>query len=130
MHSSSYDNFIVLDDFNVGMGEVNMSNFCSIYDLKRLIEDPTCLKNLQKPTVIGLILTNHLLSFLNFCIVGTGLSYFPKIVLTVFKMAYKKLETRALNYRVYKKFNTETFRKQLLHELSHNDNLEEFNARS
>ena len=37
LSSSSYDNVIVLGDFNVGVEEVNMSNFCSTSDLQSLI---------------------------------------------------------------------------------------------
>ena len=35
-----------------------MSNFCQIYDFKNLINDPTCYKNPEKRTCIGLIMTN------------------------------------------------------------------------
>ena len=95
LYSSSYGNFIVLGDFNVGVEKVNMSNFCSTYDLK------TYFKNQKKAIVIGLILINHLLSFLNSCVDEAGLSYFNKIVLRVFKMTYKKPELRVINNKKF-----------------------------
>ena len=42
LYSSKYENFIVLGDFNVGMDSNDMAVFCDMYDLKRLIKEPTC----------------------------------------------------------------------------------------
>ena len=56
-HSKTYDNFILIGDFIVGIDENSMKNFCDINCLKSLIKVPTCFKNRDKPTCIDLILT-------------------------------------------------------------------------
>ena len=62
-YSSKYENFIVLGDFNAEMTNTHMEEFCSVYNFKSLIKDPTCFKNPEKPTTIDHILTNHPKSF-------------------------------------------------------------------
>ena len=58
LYSTSYDNFIILDDFNIEMEEQQIKDFCDNYSLKSLIRQPTCYKNPSNPTWIDLILTN------------------------------------------------------------------------
>ena len=70
----------------MGVEKVNTPNLCRTYGPKNVIEAPVYSKNLEKPRVIDLKLTNHPLSFLNSCVVETGLSEFQKMVLLVFKM--------------------------------------------
>ena len=41
LYSSSYENLIVVDDFNVRVDEISMSGFCDTFDLKSLIKDIT-----------------------------------------------------------------------------------------
>ena len=45
LDSSKYENCIVLGDFNVGMGNSDMTVFCHTYHLKCLIKEPKCYKN-------------------------------------------------------------------------------------
>ena len=40
-YSSKYENFIVLGDYNAEMTSTHMEEFCSVYDFKSLIKDPT-----------------------------------------------------------------------------------------
>ena len=42
---STYDNFLLLGDFNSDMNDTFLSEFCDIYNLKNLIVKPTCFKN-------------------------------------------------------------------------------------
>ena len=58
-HSRTYDSFILIGNFNVGIDENSMKNFCDINCLKNLIKVPSCFKNPVKPTCIDLILTNR-----------------------------------------------------------------------
>ena len=44
LYSSSYENLIIMADFNVCMEEINMSGFCDTFGLKSLIKDATCYK--------------------------------------------------------------------------------------
>ena len=50
-YSSKYENFIVLGNFNAEMTNTHMEEFCSVYNFKSLIKDPTCFKNPEKPTI-------------------------------------------------------------------------------
>ena len=44
-YSSSYNNFIILDDFNIEMQEQQIKAFCDNYSLKSLIGQPLCYKS-------------------------------------------------------------------------------------
>ena len=77
-----------------------------------MINRPTCFKNPEKPSCIDLILTNCPRSFQNSCAIETGLSDFHKLVVTVMKTTYKKSQPKIINYRSYKYFNNESFRKE------------------
>ena len=82
-----------------------------------MINKPTCYKNPDKPACIDLILTNCPGSFQNSCVSETGLSDFRKMITTVMKISYRKIEPRVINYRDYKSFSNEEFRESLLENL-------------
>ena len=92
----SYDNVVILGDFNCEMTEEVMEEFCSLYNLKTLIKTPTCFKSIKNPSCIDLILTNRANSFQNSSSVETGLSDFHHLVLTVLKISYKKSPLKML----------------------------------
>ena len=129
LHSSKYDKTLILGDFNVGIEEANMQSFCESYNLKSLIEQPTCYKNPDKP---DLILTNVPRMFQSTCVIEAGLSDFHLMTVTVMRKTFKKLSPRIISYRSYKYFSDETFRDCLVNNLSNkvfsnNDNgLEKF----
>ena len=56
--SASYDNIILLGDFNVEPEEAKMTEFLNMYSLKNLVSQKTCFKNPENPSCIDLILTN------------------------------------------------------------------------
>ena len=109
---------ILIGDFNVEINQPSMKSFCDSYTLTSLIKEPTCYKNLQNPSCIDLILTNSPYSFQNSYVVETGLSDFHKMTVTVMKTTYEKLKSKIKNYRDYKNFCNDTFRKVLLEKLS------------
>ena len=57
-----YENVVFLGEFNAGIEETTMKYFCESYNLTNLIKQPTCFKNLEKPSCIDL-LTNRPKSF-------------------------------------------------------------------
>ena len=122
-HSSKYDNFLLLGDFNSEPTEEAMKSFCQIYNLKNLLSKPTCYKNPTNPSCVDLILTNKPRSFQNSCTFQTGLSDFYKMTLIVLKSSFAKQKPRILNYRNYKFFNNTLFRDQVLNKLI-NSNLQ------
>ena len=108
----------MLGDFNAEMSNPHMSEFFALYNLTNLIREPTCYKNVDNPTSIDLILTNHARCFQHSGIHETGLSDFHKLTFTVLKMFYVKQKPRIIKYKDYKNFNNITFRMDLLKELS------------
>ena len=86
----SYDNLLVMGDFNSEITEDPMKNFCDTYNLKSLVKTPTCYKNPRNPTCIDLILTNRHNCFQNSRTIETGLSDFHKMTVTVLKSHFQK----------------------------------------
>ena len=73
LHSSKYEKILIQGDFNVEIEEANMKLLCENYNQKRLIKQPTCYKNPNKPTCIDLILTNVPRMYQSTCVLETGL---------------------------------------------------------
>ena len=115
---TKYENIIIMGDLNSEINEISMQNFCEIYNLKSLVKEPTCFKNIDKPSCIDLILTNRPTYFQNTMVVDTGLSDFHMLTVTMMKATFNKQIPKILNYRNYKNFNNVMFRNNLLHELS------------
>ena len=118
LYSSTYENYIVLGDFNVEVDNNAISSFCDAFDLVNLIREPTCYKNPEKPSCIDLILTNKPHSFQNSGVIETGLSDFHRMTVTITKMTFQKLKPRIINYRDYKFFDNVRYRNDLLQEIS------------
>ena len=118
IYSSSYSNFIILDDFNIEMKEQQIKVFCDNCGLKSLIRQPTCYKSPSNLTCIDLILTNAPQKFQSTFVLETGLSDFHLMTVTVMRKIFKKLKPRTINYRSYKHFSNEAYRGSLVHELS------------
>ena len=58
-YSKTYDNFIFMKGFNIGIVENFVKHFCDINFLKSLIKVPTNSKNPDKPICIDVILLNR-----------------------------------------------------------------------
>ena len=117
LFTTKYERLLSLGDFNAGMEDSPIKIFCSNFNLTIMISKPTCYKNPDKPTCIDLILTNCPWSFQNSSVIETGLSDFRKMIVTVMKTSYWKIEQRVINYRDYKNFFNEGFRESLLENL-------------
>ena len=107
--SKNYDNVIFLGDFNTSVNDNAMKSFCSLNDLASLTDQPTCYKNLDKPTCIDLIFTNLPNYFQQNNISETGLSDFHMMVVTELKLGFQKLKPHIVAYRDYKHFDNEKF---------------------
>ena len=86
-----------------------MLDFCEFYNLKSLIKQPTCFKNPENPSCIDLFLTNRPRRFCNVYVIETGLSDFHMMKVFVMKTHYRKLPTKIVNYKDYKKFSHKDF---------------------
>ena len=89
-----------------------MKTFMEIYQLKNLIQQPTCFKS-GNPTSIELNLTNRPSSFQNFCTIETDLSDFHSTIVTILKGGFMKRGPRIVLYRNYSKFDKNNLRQAL-----------------
>ena len=110
----SYDNVLLLGDFNAEVENNFLKEFCDLYGMKSLIRIPTCYKNPANSTCIDLMLTNSNRSFQNSCTIETGLSDFHKMIVTVLKIYFRK---REVNYKDDRNFSNEEFRQQVLKDI-------------
>ena len=111
--NSTYDNLVLLRDFNAEPEEESISEFLNLYSLKNLVKQSTCFKNPNKPTCIDLILTNCPRSLQNTDTFETGLSDFHKLTFTVLKQHFPKQKPRVVIHRQYKNFRIDYFRIEL-----------------
>ena len=61
--NATYENIILIGDFNVEPNEANMSDFLNIYNLRNLAKEKSGYKDPEKPCSIGLILITCRRSF-------------------------------------------------------------------
>ena len=101
------------------MIEPVLKDFCDLYSLKNLIEEPTCYKNPINPSSIDLILTNRAQNFQESRAIETGISDFHKMIITVLKYDYQKKSPICIKYRSYKNFNDDDFRNDLSNNISY-----------
>ena len=109
IYLNSYENLIILGDFNSEVTEKAMQEFCEIFNLKSLISQPTCFKTILNPSCIDLILTNRKRCFQNSNVIETGISDHHKLTVTVLKTVFKKKKAKSIIYRDYRSFSNETF---------------------
>ena len=76
LHSSLFENVIVVGNFNIEADNNEILNFCDTFYFANLVEEPTCYKNPDKLSYIDLILTNESNSFQNTDVIETDLSDF------------------------------------------------------
>ena len=98
LHSLTYENDIVIGDFNVKVYDTAISDFRNTVGLAGVIKEPKCYKNPEKPFCIDLIPTNMPHSFQTSCENETDLSDFHRMTLTATKMAFQKLRPCVINY--------------------------------
>ena len=105
------------------MSEPSLDEFCQTYNLVSTVNKPTCLKNQKNPSCIDLMLTNKQERFLKAKTIETGLSDFHKMVVSGFKISFKKEKPKIVTYRDYKRFDNEKFRESLITYLSTGKNI-------
>ena len=120
----SYENILLMGDFNSCMSENAMQEFCEMYSLENLIKGPTCYKNALNPSSIDLMLTNKKLSFQNSMTLETGLSDHHKMTISVLKKHFKKQDPITMNYRNFKSMDEQRFRTDLIQRLKQFESLD------
>ena len=89
---------ITLGDFNIGIHNSYVGDFCDTYDPKCLRNELKCYIKARKPNLNLEFLTNRLRDFQNSCVSETDLSDFPKTKVTVIETFLRKLQPRIINY--------------------------------
>ena len=77
--------FLFQETQETEFSEPCLNDFCHILNLKNLVKETTCHKNLKIPSCIDLFLTNRPRTFQCTTTIKTGVSNFHKLVLTVIK---------------------------------------------
>ena len=109
---------IIIGDFDVGVSDLHMKNYCNAYNSSSLMKEPTCDKNLENPSCIDLILRSSPHSFQGSCVVETGQSDFHRMVVTIIKTTLQRLPAKIRTYRNNNKLYHHKFRETLVKELS------------
>ena len=99
---SHYDKTLLAGDFNTEVSDVS-SIFLYQHDLENLVKDKTCFKNANNASTIDLFFTNNSLAFQNTTTTFTGLSDYHKLVLTVLKILFLKINQENSFIEIIKK---------------------------
>ena len=111
-YSKKYENYVFIGDFDMNTSDSSTKKFCSLNEVKNLINETTCCKNSEKPTCIDLILTNQPTLFQHSTVLETELSDFHLLTVTEFKMNFQKYKPRIINYQNYKNFDNDVVRSE------------------
>jgi hypothetical protein len=109
-----------MGDLNVDFLQENnpLQEVLHDYGLTNIIEGPTCFKNLDKPTLNDVILTNcprKIASTLN---VNIGMSDHHNHIQAATRLFAPRSEKQDITYRTYKNFNEDEFLEDLKNSLS------------
>ena len=120
--SPIYENFFLLDDFNLSTENPNLKNFMCSFDLESLIDLPTSYKSINL-TSIDLILTNKKNHFMKSPTFETGLSDHHKLITAILRKTISKRNSNKMFYRDYKRFYQKKFGTELKLKLNSQTNL-------
>jgi len=110
---ASYDNYILVGDFNREVSDSHLQDFMLNFGLSNIVKDKTCFKNPRNPSCIDLFLTNKPRSFQHTTTFDTGISDFHKMVISSFKCKFEKRNPKEVIYRDYKHCDDTIFRNDL-----------------
>ena len=108
----TYENFKVIGDFHLPVGNSHLEAIIQAYDLSSLIKKPTCHHS-HTPSYIDLILTNRKRLFQLCNTFETGLSDHHKLICTVLKSGGFKGAPIKKIYRSCKTFDADQFQEIL-----------------
>ena len=113
-HLSTYDNVVVMGDFNIDVKEVTnqsfekLITFCETFGLSNLVKGNNCYSKTHKSSV-DLILTNKTPSFQLTKATETGISDVYLLISTYMKTKTTPLKSKKFLYRDNKRFDERTF---------------------
>ena len=113
-YSKTYDNFMLIGEYNIQVDDTNMASSCEKYEFRSLINEPNCYKNLLNLSCIDLFLTNNVNNFRKKFVSETGLSDFHELIGTTMMSHISKQKPKNIKYRKYKHFDKNKFEKEIL----------------
>ena len=112
-YRQTFDKFLLVGDFNIEDTDPTMSEFLFENHSKNLVKQKTCFKSTKNPSCIDLFITNSPSSFQNTITFASGLSDFHKMILTVLKSTFPKVEPKQINYRKFRNFDLNSFNNEV-----------------
>ena len=109
--ANTYNNHLILDDFNLEPTDYALIGFLESNNLTNLIKTNTCFKG--KGSCIDLILTNRKFAFKFTSTYEVGISDHHHMIYTMLKSCFHNTEPKLLNYRGFKSFSPQSFEKDL-----------------
>ena len=102
---------IVLGDLNVNFSHENnpLSDEMEIFNLKNVVEGPTCFKSQTNPSAVDVILTNNPRRIISSLNVDVGLSDHHTMILAAAKMHAPKVDKKVIYYNSFKNFHAEDY---------------------
>ena len=122
-YRSSYDNILLLGDFNMSFSNKNMKDLSDMFELNHLIKDPTCFKS-SNPSCIVNFYTNKNTMFFNSSTVEIGISDHHSLVRTMLRSTCCIGPSKFIYYRSYNNYNKEQFENVLKQRLVRSSNFE------
>ena len=115
---NKYDIILVTGDLNIDFSNSKMdtnnylNDFIDTFSLANIVNSKTCFKTLNG-TLLDVMLTNKPKFFCKTCTIETGLGDYHKMILTFLRTSFRRIPSKNIVYRDYKRFN----QNELLHEL-------------
>ena len=88
-YRSSYDNILLLGDFNMSFSIKNMKDLCDMFELNHLSKDPTCFKS-SNPSYIDNFYASKKTTFFNSSTVEAGISDHHSLICTMLRSTFCK----------------------------------------
>ena len=125
-YSKTYEDFIVLGDFNEQEQSPKIASFLNEHCCINIVKKKTCFKSVEG-SCIDLILTSRPKLHQLTEVYETGMSDHHLMIYTMLKSTYTKAEPKILRKRSFKYFSDESFLQDLNHGLNDDGNFSSFN---
>ena len=109
--TKTYDNYLIMGDFNLEPHDKRLGYFLNSNNLNNLVKTSTCFKG--SASCIDLILTNRKYSFKNTISYEIRISDHHHMIITMLKTTFQQKEPKCFFYRDYKNFIFENFKSNL-----------------
>ena len=114
-YSSTYDNFLLLCDFNISRDDERLKEYCNSFSFGHL-KTPTCYMG-TNPSFIDHVITNMTFLFMKSCTVETGMSDYYKLIISICRLTFAKGKSKKFIHRCYMNFDCKLFEETLIKNL-------------